>query len=493
MVGLAISTAPKRPIVRRWKNMKPYAVRTPRVTSAWSSRGCTTTWATSTVANRIRRKPRTSIDKPWHFWRKRHRRRPQPDLRFELARTYYLLGRAPDRSANPGLPEGANPPPRARRRPGHRPPPDAESPPPDGGPPDDREPMGRPSASRRGHPEDLQRAIAILDPLVKEDPKNPANRYLLAQCYREEAGSESGPLPPIDKAQELLKTLVHDYPQVADYRFELADTCAMLDVRDLPPDDFPQAERRLRAALEQSADLVDGHPYAPDYISLHIHILHKLARILRDTPPERRESDVARMDEAGQLYQEAIRRQAGLVKRFPDNAAYRYWLGMIRTSSAAFLLERRQPAEARNVLETAVAETEKYFQAHPECHVVTTRAARTLCRGSSKRDAVWTTTKAPAKPGRRRSNSGRRYPSTRGRRSARPSRSAAPAPQRPRAWRSPARPRGISQSATFLSNLVSLPVSARRRQKFLKNDKSSIFTTCQKRHWKTIIGSCKGH
>jgi eukaryotic-like serine/threonine-protein kinase len=288
-----------------------------------------------------------------------------PDLRFELARTYFLLGRAPDRSANSILPEGRNPS-HARSRPGHRPPPDADLPPPDGGPPDDRESMGRPPAARPGHPEDLDRAIAILDPLVKEDPKNPANRYLLAQCYREEAGSESGPLPPIDKAEELLKALVHDYPQVADYRFELADTCAMLDVRGLPPDDFPQAERRLRAALEQSADLVDAHPYAPDYIGLHIHILHKLARILRDSPPERRESDVARMDEAGQLYQEAIRRQAGLVKRFPDNAAYRYWLGMIRMSSAAFLLERRQPGEARNVLETAVAETEKYFQAHPD-------------------------------------------------------------------------------------------------------------------------------
>jgi eukaryotic-like serine/threonine-protein kinase len=291
-----------------------------------------------------------------------------PDLRFELARTYFLLGRSPDQSANPGLPERANSPPphRTRRRPGHRPPPNADLPPPDGGLPEEHESNGRPPASRRGHPEDLERAIAILDPLVKEDPKNPANRYLLARCYREEAGSEPGPLPPIDKAQELLKALVHDYPQVADYRFELADTCAMLDVRDLPPDDFPQAERRLRAALEQSADLVDGHPYAPDYIGLHIHILHKLARILRDTPPERHESEVARMDEAGQLYQEAIRRQAGLVKRFPDNAAYHYWLGTIRLSSAEFLLERRQPAEASNVLETAVAETEKYFQAHPD-------------------------------------------------------------------------------------------------------------------------------
>jgi len=201
--------------------------------------------------------------------------------------------------------------------------------------------------------------------LVKEDPKNPAYRYLLAQCYREEGGPDSGPLPEIDKAEQLLKALVKDYPHVADYRFELADTYAMLDVRDLPPEDFPRAEQRLREALKQSADLVDGHPYAPDYMILHVHILHKLARILRDTPPDQRDGDLARMDEAGQLYQEAIRRQAALVKRFPENIVDHFWLAMIRMSTAQFLLERRQPTEARTILETAVKETEPFYQAHP--------------------------------------------------------------------------------------------------------------------------------
>jgi tetratricopeptide (TPR) repeat protein len=283
------------------------------------------------------------------------------DARFELARTDYLLGRGPDRQSTPGPSEGDRPrpptPPREfeRRRPGHRPPPRDDQLPPDPGGP-------RPNP---GHPEELRRAIVILEPLVKEDSKNPAYRYLLAQCYREEAGPDSGPLPEIDKAEQLLKALVKDYPHVADYRFELADTYAMLDVRGLPPEDFPRAEQRLRAALEQSADLVDGHPYAPDYTNLHVHILHKLARILRDTPPDQRNGDIARMDEAGQLYQEAIRRQAALVKRFPEDVVDRFWLAMIRMSSAEFLLERRQPTEARNVLETAVKETEPFYRAHP--------------------------------------------------------------------------------------------------------------------------------
>jgi eukaryotic-like serine/threonine-protein kinase len=276
-----------------------------------------------------------------------------PEMRFELSRTYFLLGRSPDRSANPGIPDRD-----------HRPPPDDQ--PPSGPPFNDRaEPPAGGPRPNPGHPEELHRAIGLLDSLAKEEPKNPGYRYLLAQCYREEAKAEDGPLPQIDKAEQLLRALVNEHPFVADYRFELADTCALFNVRELPPDDFPRAEARLRAALEQSADLVDGHPYAPDYISLHIHILHKLAHILRHSPPDRGDNR-ARMDEAGQLYQEAIRRQAALVKRFPDDVAYRFWLATIRASSAHFLLERRQPAEARTILETAVADTEKFAQAHPE-------------------------------------------------------------------------------------------------------------------------------
>jgi|HubBroStandDraft_6_1064221.scaffolds.fasta_scaffold24982_3 serine/threonine protein kinase len=334
-----------------------------------------------------------------------------PEMRFELARTYYLLGRSPDRSANPGVPDRD-----------HRPPPPDDQPPPGSGPPfNDRaeQPADGPRPNP-GHPEELHRAIGLLDSLVKEDPKNPGYRYLLAQCYREEAKAEAGPLPQIDKAEQLLRALVNEYPFVADYRFELADTCALFNVRELPPDDFPRAEARLRAALAQSADLVDGHPYAPDYISLHIHILHKLAHILRDSPPDQRGDNRARMDEAGQLYQEAIRRQAALVKRFPDDVAYRFWSATIRASSAHFLLERRQPAEARTILEAAVANTDKFAQTHPEAQSLKPalqqlylELAETLDRLDDENDARLAREKAeklgPLPPHRRGGDPGPRH------------------------------------------------------------------------------------
>jgi eukaryotic-like serine/threonine-protein kinase len=297
----------------------------------------------------------------------------RPEHRFELARTYFFLGRGPDRASNPSAADvGRHPPgpPPEGDRPGDRPPLSPDQPPDsETGKQSGSQGAGRPPHA--GDPEKLKRAIVLLEALVAGDPKKPGYRYLLAQCYREDSGPESGPLPEIERAEKLLRELVADFPNVADYRYELADTCSLLDVRNLPPEEFRRAELRLRSALEQSADLVDGHPYAPDYTSLHVHILHKLARILRDTPPNRGDDDRARMDEAGQLYQEAVRRQAALVKRFPEDVNYRFWQASIRMSTAQFLLERRQPAEARTILETALSETEKFSQAHPKAASLT--------------------------------------------------------------------------------------------------------------------------
>ncbi len=169
-----------------------------------------------------------------------------PEQRFELARTYFLLGRGPDPVSNPGVPEGGphppGPPPEGDR-PGDRPPPPGDQP----TGPDSREQVASKTNSRppqSGDPERLKRAIVLLERLVNEDPKNPSYRYLLAQCYREETGPESGPLPEIDKAEKLLRALVTDFPNVADYRYQLADTCSMLDVRSLPPEEFRRAELR---------------------------------------------------------------------------------------------------------------------------------------------------------------------------------------------------------------------------------------------------------
>jgi serine/threonine protein kinase len=347
------------------------------------------------------------------------------EVRFEAARTHFLLGRGanpqsePDprdaprrgpggrppggpeggpseerRGGPPGEPggpppgdEGAPPdgPPHRRdgtppRRPGHRPPPaddrrgppgedERRGPPPEddrlGPPPDDgaEGPGHRPEGPHRKQvdPKELGTAITLLDSLIKSDPKNPSYRYLLAQCYREKASPNEASSGDVDKAEALLTQLVKEHPDVADYHFALADTYAMSDIRHLAPDDFTKAEKNLRAALNESTALVDRNPFATDYAALHVHILHKLAGVLRHSPPERAGAP-ATVDEVGRLYQEAIRKQASLVERFPSNLGYLFWLAKIRTSLGEFWLERRNPEEARKVFEAAIHDVEPSYK-----------------------------------------------------------------------------------------------------------------------------------
>jgi eukaryotic-like serine/threonine-protein kinase len=297
--------------------------------------------------------------------------------RFETARTHFLLGRGSDPHIEPDHPHGGppphgphGPPPNdfSLRMPGHRPPPHPEphDPPPDqdgGGPPSDEEqrsrPRERPDAPppRKGDLKELGTAIRLLEALIKSDPKNPAYRFLLAQCYREESDPRAASSKELEKAEELLTQLVKEYPGVADYHFALADTYAMSDIRELPPEEVPEAERNLKAALAETTALVDRNPYATDYASLHVHVLHKLATVLRRSPSGH-DGAPATIDEIGRLFQDAIRKQAGLVERFPENTAYRFWLAKIRMSSGEFWLERQNPEEARKVFEAAVHEIE---------------------------------------------------------------------------------------------------------------------------------------
>ncbi len=280
-----------------------------------------------------------------------------------------LRGDGPPGDRPPGDWDGGPPPDDGpRRRPGHRPPPRDGRPdaPPDDdpGPPPEERGEGPDRSHNRHHDappprkadaKELGLAIGLLDPLIKSDPRNPAYRYLLAQCYREQADPRAASSSEVDKAEQLLTALVKEHPDVADYHFALADTYAMSDIRSLYPKDFPQAEKNLRAALDQSTALVDRNPYATDYAALHVHILHKLAGILRQSPPERAGSPTT-VDEIGRLYQEAVRRQASLVQRFPGNLGYLFWLGKIRMSLGEFWLERHNPQEARKVFETAIAD-----------------------------------------------------------------------------------------------------------------------------------------
>jgi len=315
-----------------------------------------------------------------------------PEDKFEMALSYYHLGRAPEpelivftgpdelprldplrRGPPPLGPDGPPDDPERRGPPGKR---DDRRPEREGSGPRRPEDKGTQPPENRLRPEEpaartttntgpelpvgdtiqLQQAVAFLKPLVSEFPDHPEYRRLLAVCARELAAPAT--LPELAEPIGLLQQLVEQYPNVPDYRYELAATYSLLDARRLKPSETAEAEKRLRAALEQSTLLVESQPFAPDYASQHVHILNKLTRVMRESlptsawsPPER----MARIDEIATLSKQALHRQQLLMEKHPTVAAYSFWFAKLSRSVAEMHYLRGQQADGAKLLTQAVA------------------------------------------------------------------------------------------------------------------------------------------
>lgn len=285
-------------------------------------------------------------------------RKTQPlNARYELARTYFYLGSTTWQGLGPppqGPPSDLPPKGPGRQAPGEerfRLPPDSGRPPPPGrhrpGEHAGRAPDGRPqspAAQRQNKQRYLEKAIALLTDLIDESPSDPACRHLLGVCYRDRV-----PGMPLDQGVEqsrdaarILEDLVEEFPEVAEFCFDLAETYAIWDARRMPFDLFAAAETDFNKALEILEVLVIEHPHVPSYLMSRIHTLHKLADILRRTD---------RIDLAQTTLEKALRFQRSLSGRFPDNSSYTLWTAVIQNSLARLLRDIDRLDDARRLLE----------------------------------------------------------------------------------------------------------------------------------------------
>ncbi len=287
-----------------------------------------------------------------------------PAARYELARAYYFLGshvrpapgerpRGGERPRAPG--RGMPPPPPDGLGPGRPPPPPDRRPRPPGRlPGEDR--AGPDRQRRLGY---LDKATALLDGLIEEEPDNPVYRHLLALCYREgRRVDREGPRQRMDRAIEILESLARDYPRVPQYRFDLSETYAMVDLRrpSLGRERLGELTGRLRKALEISQQLAKQYPNVPEYRAAQAHVCHKLGALYRQGG---RPGD-------GEAYdRQAVTVQESLAGEFPDVAIYQVWLAAFRNSLADVLL-RDSPAETRSIAEANIARTTALLEAHPE-------------------------------------------------------------------------------------------------------------------------------
>ena len=257
---------------------------------------------------------------------------PTPAVRLELARTHYLLGV------------------HQRPIPGHDPLPELPRRPPVNLSSRDREgvvirqdlrplPDGRGSFHHRREPfgpirnaaaiEQLNTAIVLLSELLIKHPREPEFRHLLALCHRELASVDVGEAGrnAFEKAVSILQELCEESPLTADYQFDLSDAYGRIPM-PVPPDQMEDCQWRLTRALSFSAKLVDEQPHVADYMELHVHNHHRLARVLRQSN---------RADEAATHYAQAFDFQSRLARRHPEMLAHRLWKARIARNYAQVL------------------------------------------------------------------------------------------------------------------------------------------------------------
>ena len=160
--------------------------------------------------------------------------------------------------------------------------------------------------------EALKRSLALREELVAEFSTRPGLRLELASAYRELASKVYADQPPLaqanlNRALDVLKRLVADYPGIPAYEEQLARV--HMNVADLhwQLGQNERAEEASRAALAALEQLAVRFPSSPLY-------RERLVECYRDSVP--RLMAAGRTEEARQACQRVIAHQTSLIAEF---------------------------------------------------------------------------------------------------------------------------------------------------------------------------------
>jgi tetratricopeptide (TPR) repeat protein len=291
-----------------------------------------------------------------------------PKISYELARTYYNLGKFPPEKGPPftknpfgGPPPGKGSPPGPKQPDG---PPSDKGPPPEpkspDGPPTKPEsnPFGpkQPGGFPKGGPppwgagpddagQYLNKAIQLLEGLKADHPTVPAYRHLLALCYREKSTRPVWPPSKTgstdrQKAIQLLGQLVTEFHNVPDYRFDLSATLALAATGK-----NKEAVKDMEAALDLLKELVSEHPHVPDYQFAKADMHMKLA-LMHDQNKK--------LDLATEELRQALKTHNGLIKLVPNATGYQLTRAKVQEALVEHLMKDKNWKDSRTELETAV-------------------------------------------------------------------------------------------------------------------------------------------
>ncbi len=214
--------------------------------------------------------------------------------------------------------------------------------------------INRPDLEARQRKSDvhLQTAIDILEGLLSENADNPDYHLMAALCHRNMSSilSQGDPYVAggsLATATGILEKLAFDHPEMPDYRYHLAETYATFDLKSDPSESYTYQliEDRLNKAVAISEGLAAEYPYIPRYTVSQAHIYHKMGTVMKQT---------MRWDEAAKNYRKSIGLYEALVGRFPDTVPYKIQLAAFRITLTDLLVRDQRLAEARSILEDSI-------------------------------------------------------------------------------------------------------------------------------------------
>src|SRR5262249_41922002 len=159
------------------------------------------------------------------------------------------------------------------------------------------------------------------------------------------------------QAVEIRQKLVHDFPDVPDYRLALASSFDNLRTALTGPHRHQEAEQAHRQALEICAQLAADFPDVPDYRSRLAIGHYNLASQLANT---------GRHEEAERDYRRGLEIVDKLAADFPAVPRYQHLLGGTLYGLADVPCIRKDPAKAREFFERAVHHQQRAFQTNPK-------------------------------------------------------------------------------------------------------------------------------
>jgi serine/threonine protein kinase len=203
----------------------------------------------------------------------------------------------------------------------------------------------------------LDKAIELLESLVKDQPSVADYRYLLVQCYQAVPWRRGTDREKVfdrrNRATVMLEELVQQFPDTADYRYLLSRTLAQPSRRLERLGDSEKQElsdHRMRA-LSMARLLMIDHPGDPRYRAWFARNCQLVAVGL---------SLMGKWDGAQSHYREAHNQVTRLVSEYSDNRGYRYLHWVLNKQFAGELYRNGKSEESRDLIEKEIASLENW-------------------------------------------------------------------------------------------------------------------------------------